>query len=194
MSEPTKIPTVTSAVVQGPLKSVSTGTPGSPLTPEQQKVVNQQLAQNPGAIIPDSAIEARPLTLPNTLDVKLKNPNLAVKWVNRVAGGGRRIQDHLAMGFVMATPSDVDLPASMLKDGKYVDGDVVLMKIDRIKYVAALKYNELKAVQRVERKDQTQRARNNVREALAEVGAPAELAKKVQAFVPSQDETDSLTK
>jgi len=134
------------------------------------------------------SIIARPLMEPDFVNMKSKNPNISLRWVNCKSGDGLRYNHMQAVGFVNATSSDVAAPASMLKEGKIVFGDLILMKIDRAKYQGALKYNEQQALARMRKTTQVQHARKTV----SEVPTSPELIRKIQMFEPSLEETQKL--
>jgi hypothetical protein len=96
-------------------------------------------------------IVARPLMLPDFVNIKPKNPEIAFRWVNFKAGEGKRFNEATFQGFLPATPDDCENHLGMAKDGRVINGDLMLMKIDRKKYLGALRYNN-EAVNRVVRK------------------------------------------
>lgn len=140
----------------------------------------------------DDNIVAKPLQQPDFVNLKPRNPNIAFRWVNRAAGGGQRLDQMTAMGFALAVPTDVvNLPPSLFRDGRIINGDLVLMKIDRKAYQGALKYNQQRALaQAGSQKTNLEVGKKNLRET---VGAmPPELQRKIAVFVPSQAETEAL--
>lgn len=168
-------------------------TPGvPPLPPAQQAEAARQAA----AKLPDEAIEARPLVLPDYTDLRPRNPLLKFRWVNRVAGEGQRLYQMEAMGFAKVTSKDVvgpdgkPVPDYLIKNGQIVYGDLVLMKISRKQYLGALKYNEQRAVDRISKAAFLKRAKKMVSEELGRVGSPA--TPKITTFVPGQAETEAL--
>ena len=168
-------------------------TPGVPPLPPQQAA---EVKRQADAKLPDEAIEARPLVLPDYTDLRPRNPLLAFRWVNRVAGEGQRLYQMEAMGFVKVTAKDVvgpdgkPIPDYLIKNGQIVYGDLVLMKIARKAYLGALKYNEQRAVARISEAAFLKRAKKMVREELGKVGSP--VTPKITTFVPGQAETEAL--
>ena len=168
-------------------------TPGVPPLPPQQAA---EVAKQAAAALPDEAIEARPLVLPDYTDLRPRNPLLKFRWVNRVAGEGQRLYQMEAMGFIKVTSKDVvgpdgkPVPEYLVKNGQIVYGDLVLMKISRKQYLGALKYNEQRAVDRISKAAFLKRAKKMVSEELGRVGSPA--TPKITTFVPGTAETEAL--
>ena len=103
-------------------------------------------------------VEARPLQLPDFVNIKPKNPAISLRWVNRsvgVQGSTQRLDEMIYAGFVPATAAEVCMPngapimTNLIKDGKIIRGDLILMKIAREAYDGALKYNWSRAVARL---------------------------------------------
>jgi len=143
-------------------------------------------------------IEAKPLKTLDVIDaVRPRNGALELRWVNRVAGEGLRLNQMLFAGFILAKPEDLILknqkpvPHEMIKEGKVIYGDLIAMLIGKAEYQAALKHNALRAFElgnRLKLKDDAVNLRQNL------VGkAPSELARKIQTFVPSEAEVDRLS-
>lgn len=144
------------------------------------------------AVKTDEIIVAKPLQQPDFVNLRPRNPEIMFRWVNRAAGDGQRLDQMVASGFALAVATDViGLPPSLLRDGRIINGDLILMKIDRKTYLGALKYNEQRALaQRGTSKTNLEVGKKNLRET---VGAmPTELQKKINVFVPSQTETEAL--
>src|SRR5215467_6092267 len=104
-----------------------------------------------GAVSFDTAdpfpeIDARPLQMPDFVNLKPKNAEIRFRWVNRCVGvkeSTQRLDEMTYAGFQYALPSDVQgavLP-NLIRNGHIVRGDLVLMKISRAAYDGALKYN-----------------------------------------------------
>lgn len=95
------------------------------------------------------SIVARSLILPSYLDVLSKDPSVAFRWVNFKGGEGRQLFYARSFGFVNATPEDIasELDKSMVKDqdGGLVCGDLVLMKVNKLKLFQKYKMNVLRA-------------------------------------------------
>jgi len=86
-------------------------------------------------------IVARPMTLPDFVDVPLVNPNLAARWIFT---DRRRFSQAKAQGWRVAKKTDVKpgylSPYEEEGGTKYVNGDLILMVIDRKIYLGALRY------------------------------------------------------
>jgi len=90
-------------------------------------------------------IVARPLTLPDFVDVPLKNPGLSARWMFT---DRRRYAQAKSQGWRNATQQDVDQVKAKgrlspyVEEGgtKYINGDLILMVIDRKIYLGALRY------------------------------------------------------
>jgi hypothetical protein len=86
-------------------------------------------------------IVARPLTLPDFVDVPLVNPSLAARWIFT---DRRRFSQAKAQGWRVAKKTDLKpgylSPYEEEGGTKYVNGDLILMVIDRKIYLGALRY------------------------------------------------------
>jgi hypothetical protein len=91
----------------------------------------------------DDDIVARPMTLPDFVNVPLANPNLAPRWIFT---DRRRFAQAKAQGWRVAKKTDIKPGYAKLtpfeEEGgtKYVNGDLILMLIDRKIYLGALRY------------------------------------------------------
>lgn len=146
-------------------------------------------------------ITARPLSLPDFIHLRPKNPNISLRWVNRsvgLAGSTQRLDEMVYAGFVPALPADVVMPngapvmANLIKEGKIIRGDLMLMKISREAYDGALKYNWERAVSRLHPARQLSTGAAQLKKAIAERGVPGSvmptLKQKLQAFRPGTEE------
>ncbi len=139
-------------------------------------------------------IVARPLVDADFTKLKPKNHNVAFYWANRVADRGHRVEDLRARGFEIATEQDVVINKDniMLKSGQIVRGDLILMKIDRVKYLGQLKYNRESADARVSRASNTARGRDELGNALREVGGlPQRYRGKIAIYSPNPDDVSN---
>jgi hypothetical protein len=153
------------------------------------------VAQPREAFVPDEQIEARPLIVPAAEQVKIKNRNCCFRWANRIAKEGESLRRWLAAGFVMAIPTiDVDVPAGLVRNGQIINGDLVLIKISREKYIGALKYNEQRAQARMGPASSARTGGSAMNQAFNDVNAPQNLRGKVRTFVPSDAETEAVIK
>jgi hypothetical protein len=88
-------------------------------------------------------IVARPMTLPDFVNVPLANPNLCARWIFT---DRRRFAQAKAQGWRVAKRGDIKPGHANLtpyeEEGgtKYINGDLILMVIDRKIYLGALKY------------------------------------------------------
>lgn len=186
MANPTvpapKIPTITSANVPQTI-------------PEGAKppVVDGAAAE---AFIPDEQIEARPLTMPDFINIKPKNPNHSLRWVVFKVGkdeSSLRYEQALAQGFRNATVDDVQkVSPAYIRDGgkRLVNGDVILMLHSRQAYVGALKRKDEQAKNLAAKTEGVRRAQQGVDDILK--GQPADVQGKVRVFTPSKDEIEGL--
>jgi len=158
-------------------------------------MINQQHDTPYGDPFP--GIEARPLQLPDFVNVKPRNPGISLRWVNRavgVQGSTQRLDEMIYAGFVPVSPAEVVMPdgkplmANLIKDGKIIRGDLILMKIDRKQYEGALKYNWERSIARLAPDRQLQTGRKELAKAVTQAGVPRDvgrtLASKLQAFRP----------
>ena len=93
----------------------------------------------------DETIVAKPLVTPDFANIKSKNPGVSFRWVEFKAQDGLRFSQAQAQGWVTATEQDVMIDGVISpykKDGgtKFINGDLILMKMDRRKYLGALKH------------------------------------------------------
>jgi hypothetical protein len=152
--------------------------------------------------IPDEEILARPLSLPDFINIKHKNPNMSLFWGNRAVGDKEskmRFSQLLAMGFVCAKPDDVHLPhqgkflpcpESLAVDGRIIWGDLICLMIPKVKYVGQLKLNAENARNRV-RKPGTI-IQPDGKETPIMSGLQAQSRGKIQPYVPSNAEKQAL--
>lgn len=144
------------------------------------------------------SIIAVPLQMPNFLDLRAKDPNYRLRWVNCKAQGGVRFDQAQAMGFRVARKEEVmGLNSNIMiaPDGiKY--HDVILMIIETKKILGHYKYNFLRSASRVQRSGQEamQRAKQDVQAGLRHEGisqsafqTPGE-APKLDFYIPGDKE------
>jgi hypothetical protein len=154
---------------------------------------------------PFPGVEARPLQLPDFVNVKPKNPGVSFRWVNRSVGvkeSTQRLDEMVFAGFVPVRPDEalvpnskgqlVPIPPNLIKDGKIIRGDLILMKIDSAAYNGALKYNWERSIARLHPDRQLQTGRKQLASAVSQVGVPRDvgktLASKLQAFRPGSSD------
>ena len=139
----------------------------------------------------DDSIVARPLMMPEFLDLRPKNPMHTIRGVNLNHDNGNMYFRAKVAGFVDATPEDIVMRdgspvlGNYVKDNRVIYGDLIVMKIDRAKYLGALKYNAQEAQRRMSKTGIAQKGNKELFEALGSTMAPPEQKAKIQAFVPS---------
>jgi hypothetical protein len=142
---------------------------------------------------PYPGIEARPLSLPDFVNIKPRNPSHSFRWVNRavgVAASTQRLDEMIYAGFVPVKPEEALMPgnkpimSNLIKNGQIIRGDLILMKIDRVAYEGALKYNFERSIARMHPDRQLQTGKKQLATAVAGTGAPRTIAAKLQAFRP----------
>jgi hypothetical protein len=166
--------------------------------PPQQPVVDKELSYG--------EIEAKPLRAPNLVNLVPRQPNMSLYFGNRAVGereSGMRYDQLIAMGFVPAKPDQVwmrndgkllPIPPSMVRDGRIMQGDVILLIMPKADYVGALKWNEQSARQRVKKPGvaitgDTQKSDSRLQPGNA--GIPNHPL--ISSFVPNLAEVDSKT-
>jgi hypothetical protein len=142
---------------------------------------------------------AEPLLSQNLLEeIVPKNPELTLRWGNCVAGGGLRLSQLVYSGFEIFKPDELmmkkggEIPAMMIKDGRVMYGDLVATKISKAKYFGALKHNHNSAVASANRTRMTQDDAKQVTQEILK-GKSNEIASKIRAYVPSEQELKALT-
>lgn len=92
----------------------------------------------------DEMLEARPLVEPDFINVPAANPDTSFRWIEFKARDGFRFHQALAQGWLVATRTDVKpgylSPYTREGGSKFINGDLILMKISRQRYLGALKY------------------------------------------------------
>jgi len=175
---------------------------------DPQEIVNRRNALREGAVLFDESIQAKPLALPGKR-FRILNNNVSFRWINCGARGGMQVARMKAVGFEVAKATDIVFPGGdlPLTDGVFKNGDLLLMKIDKQKYLGALKNNALTAQDRVSRRGIAQTANAALRGrihiggdmslnsetsavpgTLSEVNAPQALKDKIVPFIPGEGE------
>lgn len=142
----------------------------------------------------DDNIVAMPLNDPDfTTNVKPKNPDISLRWVLYSLGmrdgtaSYLRFEKAKTQGYVVATAADLVNPpmAYSVDNGtKFVNGDLVLMKIDRRRYLGAILHREQAAAKAMASTKQA--GREEVHRSLA--GAPTSQRSKISTFSPTEGE------
>lgn len=171
-----------------------------------RSVVKEQLEFDPKLIdeqwLGRGIIEAKPLSMPEMLSIKPKDPNIMFRWVNYKSEEGSRVARHQSMGFTISTIEDIDGPLPMeIKQGAIgiICYDVVLMKIDKLRLLQAYEYNLQKSQRMVSRKGSHDKALETaVAQLKADMtanGVPSEYIKgRVGYFMPNSDIADAITR
>lgn len=167
--------------------------PATPTSsPSQPTITSANLPREPiknASVIDDADIVAKPLVGADFTNLRPANPNHSLRWGNRVAGGGARYDQLKAMNFRNALVADIHketpVPVHYQKDGAIINGDLILMLIDRRDYVGQLKLNEQNAVRRLTRSATMETGKEKMREALNEVPGSAANKAKVKLYNPT---------
>lgn len=147
-----------------------------------------------------AGIEAKPLMTLDVFDqVRPKNSSLELRWVNRGAGESLRYNQMVAAGFVAAKPDELwlerakkPIPVSFIKEGKIIYGDLIAMVISKKDYQGALKHNALRAIELGDRMRLKDTVVPQVKHDLTS-RMPSDLARKIQVFVPTEQEVEGLS-
>lgn len=151
----------------------------------------------------DELLEAAPLVVPDFLNLVPAKADISIRWINFSVGEQKstlRYDQCVAAGFVNALPADVKtsngkpIPPSLVKDGKIIYGDVILMKIARNLYLGALKANRNKALRRGMRSTSAQEGIRNIQSEIAKNRPPKDIMRKIQPFVPGEAELEGHLK
>ena len=176
-------------------------------TPPKLPVATNEVA------IPYEQIVAKPLRSPNFTNLKHRNPNMSLYWGNRAVGekeSTMRYDQLISMGFIPAKPTDVLLangqpcPPSLIRDGRILYGDLILLMMSRADYIGQIKWNEQSARLRVKKPGVTIETGNSqdlmtAQELLKSTDdsrksmTAASFPRKVSTYVPSLAETDAKT-
>jgi len=158
---------------------------GAPATPTTQVVNTPVSYEN---------VVAKPLRTPNFLNLKHKNPSMSLYWGNYRVGekeSSLRFNQLVAMGFVTAKPQDITdqtgnpCPDALIRDGKVIYGDIILLMIPKKDYLGALKWNAENAARRVKKFGVAIDGSGKPRSVLAD------LPRKTSAYIPQLDGLDS---
>jgi hypothetical protein len=156
---------------------------------------------NPKREVPDieayAGYESSPLVTQNLIEkIVPVNSDLIIRWINRVAGEGLRLNSMVYAGFELYRPDELKmkdgskLPSMMIKDGKVMFGDLIAAKMSKAKYYGALKHNAEVAYASANRMRVSQEDLDKVNREIHR-NAPNEIRSKVQAFIPTDAELKS---
>lgn len=134
-------------------------------------------------IVSDESISAIDLMPPNTFDVQYLIPGIRCRWVNYRSRDGQMLSQAQAEGYEFCTPNDVKTTIEH-KDGRFVNGDVVLMKISEARYASAMKALVIRS---------KLAAGKNFEQAMDELHSLGRRSGgKISAFVPSEKDLDVM--
>lgn len=133
----------------------------------------------------DEAIIAKPLVTPDFVDIRPKNPNVSFRWVEFKAQDGMRLSQAQAQGWQTATQLDIAdgslSPFRRDNGSKFINGDLILMKMDRGRYLGAKKYKHQVAAALADPSVLKTVTAQSTSKTLAQAGA-AEVNKQKDAF------------
>jgi hypothetical protein len=145
----------------------------------------------------EEPIVAKPLVDADFTKLKAKNPLMSIYFGNRIANNGMRIEDLKSRGFRIASPDEVvtfdgkPCPAGLIQNGHVQRGDLLLLIIPKKDYIGQLKYNEQQAYQRVSKAANAARGRDELGNALKEVGGlPPRYRGKIAVYQPNPGDLD----
>lgn len=138
-----------------PITKASQSTAAEPLANQVQSIPKNEIEGrfyeiSEDELLLDASVEARPLFTNEAYKIKPKDKHYCFLWGNFKAGQGLRYNQLIAMGFQNASEDDL-LPKeqgghqAQVDGGKLILGDVMLVKMQRNKYLSHVKYNLLKS-------------------------------------------------
>lgn len=90
-------------------------------------------------ILTDENIVAEDLMPPDTFEVRYLVPGIRCRWINWKSREGQMMYAAQAEGYQFANKNDVECTVKPNKEGKFINGDIVLMKISEARYASAMK-------------------------------------------------------
>jgi hypothetical protein len=145
----------------------------------------------------DPNIVAKPLTSSTDpfFNLRPKNPEVMFRGITHtvITKDGPsfvRFEQAKAQGYQVATAADVvgAVPASLLREGKIINGDLILMKISSAAYRGALKWKDQQAIRATQKVGVADQAKNEIQRAAQETNMPQRLSRKLNPFAPSGSE------
>jgi len=143
-----------------------------------------------------ASIVAIPKRLPTMLDVRAKDPNFRLRWINFKADGGRRVDECKAEGFTLARKEEViglESDSIMVQTDGIKYHDVLLMKVSTQWLFGRLKQNALESMRMVSpkrlHKAAVDGANKVVRQGINDSGRSyAELKDTISFYTPGEGE------
>ena len=171
-------------------------------------VTSENLPQNRAAVTvnkddPYPDVVARPLNMPDFINFVHRNTAYVIRWGNRTAGNGQRLDELIYAGYRPAKPEEVvsltapECTTSLRHEGQIWRGDLICLIIDAASYNGALKHNWSRAVGRLHPDAAVKTGQAQVNKAVSEAGVPTNLAStlksKLQVFKPGATEAEGGT-
>ena len=119
--------------------------PGVVQTADKSKIAIYNMTETEAIF--SASIEAKPLMMPEGLNIIVKKNEYSYRWVAFKARGGENLSKYKYMGFTKATLDDVDPNSEIAKNNPdgIILGDLLLMKIPKEIYYSHLKDNYKRA-------------------------------------------------
>lgn len=133
-------------------------------------------------------IEARPLGYGSLLDVKPIRTEYAYRWINRF--NRQRFLEAKALGFQLATKEDVEIVEEMIQDGAIMVGDLILMKMQKIRYFGALKAKDLRSLNLGTKKKLDEKGLSEGQKTIEKLGPAEKIRRQVSVYNPPIGEID----
>lgn len=158
--------------------------PTTPQPASAPEVVGEVDAPGIGKIV------AKPLSSPDFIGIRAKDPAKSVRWVNRMYENGFRVDYHISQGFEIAKPDEVvkldgsPLPASFARNGQITYGDLICMILPKADYYGALLNNHNKAIHRIQRTGIQRRGEHIMGEELSQVSGSRADKQKIKVYTP----------
>ncbi len=193
MTDTSRGPALTSSSMPRPFGTASPSGPSG--LPQEVKSIAQATAS--AAMGSDSldTIVAAPLNAPDFTNLHPVNPNISFRWVMHTlfkqdgSQNSIRFEEAKSQGYSIATKDDIkNPPMHYAVDGgiKFINGDIILMKISRKAYEGALLWKDQQAAKQM----LAASGKNAAGDVQRQVGRSA--GGKIQTYVPTQQELESF--
>jgi hypothetical protein len=108
----------------------------------------QRVLSPEAVLLFSKSVVAKPLMTPEVCSVHIKNSAYQYRWVNFAGRNGQMYMQRKAQGFTNANEDDAQVLGGdvVSAGGEIRAGDLILMKIQRERYDAAIKFNMEKAL------------------------------------------------